>query len=314
MFVNKMTHYIPEVVVPNSYFKNLNGLDDQWILSRTGIKTRSKVKEGENTNTMAIKAVEKAVNDLPYSIREIDLIVAATYSPYDTVATAAHTIQNKYEISGAKCLSISSACSSFINAMEIVEGYVKMGKAKKALVVASEHNTKYSNDSDPQSGHLWGDGAVAVFVSDERYSDNDAEILSIYTEGLGNVGKAMEAVHLFPRDGGITMPDGRDVFVNACHYMVEALEKAGSMCNKSLNDFTYISTHQANMRIISHIAKEQNLPEERFLSTIEKWGNTGCPSCVITLSDNIKRIKKGDLVGLTVFGGGYSCGAMIMQY
>ena len=91
LYINKISHYIPENVVPNSHFKDLNGLDDEWIYSRTGIKTRSKAGIGENTNTMAVKAVDVAVKDLPYPMEEIDLIVAATYSPYDTVATAAHT-------------------------------------------------------------------------------------------------------------------------------------------------------------------------------------------------------------------------------
>ncbi|GHU60647.1 3-oxoacyl-[acyl-carrier-protein] synthase 3 [Bacteroidia bacterium] len=314
LFLNRIAHYVPKGIVPNSYFKELNGLDDEWIYSRTGIKNRSKVTEGENTNTMALRAVENANVDLPYDIKDVDLIVAATYSPYDTVVTQAHYVQNHYNIENAQCVSVCSACSSFINAMEIVEGYVKMGKAKKALVLASEHNTKYANETDPQSGHLWGDGAVAAFVSDTRYSENEAEILSIYTKGLGHISKAMLAVHLFPRGAGITMPEGRDVFVNACHYMIEALEKAGACCGKKLKDISYISTHQANNRIVTNIAKQLNMPEDRFLSTIEYWGNTGCPSCAITLSAHLDKIKKNDLVGLTVFGGGYSCGALLLQY
>ncbi|MDL2231424.1 ketoacyl-ACP synthase III [Porphyromonadaceae bacterium OttesenSCG-928-L07] len=314
LYINAIAHYIPEVVVPNSHFKKLNGLDDEWIYSRTGIKTRSKVTDGENTNTMALNAVEKAVGKLPYDISEVDLIVAATYSPYDTVATPAHAIQSRYSIPNAKCVCVSSACSSFINAMEIVEGYMKMGKASKALVVASEHNTKYANETDPQSGHLWGDGAVAVFISGERCQDADAEILSIYTRGLGHIGKAMEAVHLHPQDGGISMPEGKDVFINACNYMVEALQKAGESCGKTIQDLNHIAPHQANLRIIRNIAKQHDIPEDRFMVTIEGWGNTGCPSCMITLSEHSNRIQKNDLVGLTVFGGGYSCGALLLQY
>lgn len=314
LYINKISHYIPADVVPNAYFKDVNGLEEEWIYSRTGIRTRSKAGMDENTNTMAVKAVDAAAADLPYPMDEIDLIVAATYSPYDTVATPAHLIQHRYHIEEAQCISVSSACSSFINAMEIVEGYFAMGKAHKALVVASEHNTKFANETDPQSGHLWGDGAVAVFISSEPYSEKDARILSIYTRGMGHVGKAMEAVHLRPRDGGISMPEGKDVFMHACHYMVEALQKAGERCGKALQDLNYISSHQANQRIIRNIARQTGFPEECFLMNIEQRGNTGCPSCVLSLSENLEKIRKGDLVGLTVFGGGYSCGAMFLQY
>ena len=314
LYINKISHYIPADVVPNAYFKDVNGLEEEWIYSRTGIRTRSKAGMDENTNTMAVKAVDAAAADLPYPMDEIDLIVAATYSPYDTVATPAHLIQHRYHIEEAQCISVSSACSSFINAMEIVEGYFAMGKAHKALVVASEHNTKFANETDPQSGHLWGDGAVAVFISSEPYSEKDARILSIYTRGMGHVGKAMEAVHLRPRDGGISMPEGKDVFMHACHYMVEALQIAGERCGKALQDLNYISSHQANQRIIRNIARQTGFPEECFLMNIEQRGNTGCPSCVLSLSENLEKIRKGDLVGLTVFGGGYSCGAMFLQY
>lgn len=151
LYINKITHYLPENTVPNAYFKEINGLDDEWIYSRTGIKNRSKAGEEENTNTMAIKVVDIAAQNLPYPMEEIDLIVAATYSPYDTVATPAHMIQRRYNMEHAQCLSVSSACSSFINAMEIVQGYFAMGKATKALVIGSEHNSAYANETDPQS-------------------------------------------------------------------------------------------------------------------------------------------------------------------
>lgn len=314
LYINKITHYLPKNIVTNSYFKDVNGLDDEWIYSRTGIKTRSKASQDENTNTMGIKAVDIAAKELPYPLEEIDLIIAATYSPYDTVATPAHMVQRRYHIENAQCVSVSSACSSFINAMEIVQGYFAMGKARKALVIGTEHNSAYANETDPQSGHLWGDGATAVLVSDKNYSGHDAKIIDIYTRGLGHIGKAAEAVYLRPRHGGIGMPEGRDVFIHACHYMVEALTQVTQTYGKTVQDLDWISSHQANQRIIKTISKQTNIPEERFLMNIEKRGNTGSPSCAISLSENLDKIHPGQLVGLTVFGGGYSCGAMLLQF
>ena len=135
LYINAFAHYLPDNRVPNSYFKDVNGLDDEWIRTRTGISTRSKAGENENTNTMALEAVKRLHEKLPFPIEEVDLIVAATYSPHDTVATAAHMIQRHFKARAARCLTVSAACSSFINAMEIVEGYFAMNKATKAIVV-----------------------------------------------------------------------------------------------------------------------------------------------------------------------------------
>lgn len=110
------------------------------------------------------------------------------------------------------------------------------------------------------------------------------------------------------------MPEGRDVFVNACHYMVEALEQVTRNYGKKVQDLNWISSHQANLRIMKTIAKQTDIPEDRFLMNIEQRGNTGSPSCAISLSENLNKVKPGDLVGLAVFGGGYSCGAMLLQF
>ena len=127
MFINATGFYVPEERVDNQHFLELSGLTSEWIEQRTGIHTRSKAKEGENINTMSLEAVKDALPKLPYDITEVDLIVSASYSPYDTVATAAHTVQHEYTIADAKALYLSSACSSFLNALEVVEGYFAMG-------------------------------------------------------------------------------------------------------------------------------------------------------------------------------------------
>ena len=220
MYINAMGHYVPSGRVPNEYFEKVNGLTSDWIMQRTGIQTRSKANADENCDTMALAAVEDALKTLPYDIKEVDLIVGAYYSVYDSVATAAHVVQQKYQVKHAKVVYASAACSSFINGLEIAEGYFAMGKARKALIICSEHNTYYSNEKDPKSGHLWGDAAVAYFVSSERQTDDDIEILDIFTEGLGDVGKGPGGVKLRPGEDGISMPDGRDVFINACRYMI----------------------------------------------------------------------------------------------
>lgn len=242
------------------------------------------------------------------------MIVSACYSPRDTVATLAHVAQREFKIEKAKALYISSACSSFSNALEVVEGYFAMGKATKALVVCSEHNTYYSNESDPKCGHLWGDAAVALFVSKDLQKEGEAEITSIYTRGLGHIGKGPDAVHLKPKEDGITMPEGRDVFMHACKYMVEVLEHLTSDNQMSIDDLNYIICHQANMRIVANVAHQLKLGEDRFLNNIRELGNTGSASAMLVLAQHIHEMKKGDKVAVTVFGGGYSSGGFLVKF
>lgn len=314
MYINATGFYVPEERVPNQHFFELNGLTSEWIEQRTGIKTRSKARPDENINTMGLEAIRNALPKLPYDIKEVDLIIAASYSPYDTVATAAHVAQREFQIQEAKALYLSSACSSFVNALEVVEGYFAMGKATKALIISADKNSAYWNETDPKAGHLWGDAAAAYFISKERVTDHDAEIVEIMTQALACVGKGPDGVHLRPRDGGIDMPEGRDVFVQACTYMpknaIHLLEKNGY----SINDLSYFIGHQANLRIMMNISKQLNLPEEKFLHNIEELGNTGSVSSALVYAQNDTRFKKGDLICITVFGGGYSAGACLIKY
>jgi len=314
MYINATGLYVPEERVGNDHFLELNGLTSEWIEQRTGIKTRSKAKPEENVNTMGLEAVRDAITKLPYDIKEVDLILLASYSPYDTVATGAHEVQREFSIENAKALYISSACSSFINAMEIVEGYFAMNKATKALIIGADKNSAYYNETDPKSGHLWGDAAAAFFISKERVSDSDAEVIDIYTEGLGHISKGPDGVQLRPRDGGITMPDGRDVFIQACTYMpknvIMLLDKNGY----TIDDLDYFIGHQANMRIMSNIAKQLNLPEDKVLHNITEFGNTGSVSSALVYAQNASRFVAGNLVSMTVFGGGYSAGACLIKF
>lgn len=312
MYINATGYYVPADRVPNEHFLELNGLTDEWIVQRTGIKTRSKASEGENHDTMGLAAIRDAIKKLPYDIKDVNLIVSAAYSPRDTVATLAHVSQKEFQIENAKAVYVSSACSSFVNGLEVIEGYFAMGKADKALLVSSEHNTYYANERDKVCGHLWGDGAVAFFLSKDKIADTDLEIRTIYTAGLGHVGKGPEGVHLRPKEDGITMPAGRDVFINACKYMISALEQVTAPEGILITDLDYIICHQANKRIVMNIAHQIGLGEDRFLNNIEELGNTGSASSALVFAQNVDKMKKGQRIGLTVFGGGYSCGAFLI--
>ena len=313
MYINTASYYLPETIIPNEYYTRLIGLTDEWIYKRSGIRKRTKAGIDENTNTMSIKAVESAIDQLPYPIKEVDLIVGATYTPYDTIGTLAHAVQGHFKIPRARVVSISSACSSVLNAIEIVEGYFASNKAHRAIVVASEHNTAYSDDTDTQSGHLWGDGAAALFISKETLTEKDMKIVDIDTRGLAHVGKGMEGVYLRPNEGGLKMPHGKDIFVNASKYMISEVKDLLRKNHLTLKDINYLIPHQANTRIISNIGENLGFRNGEMIANMEETGNTGCASTIIALSQKWDRFLSDELVVITVFGGGYSTGAMLLK-
>ncbi len=313
MYITHIASYIPSIIVGNEHFSQINGLSDEWILARTGISERRKASESENTNTMAIEALKAGMVDLPFPAENIDLIVGGTYTPYDTIHTLAHAAQNYLKISDIPVVSISTACSSFLNAMEIVQGYFAMNKATKALVIVADHNTAYSDDRDTVGGHLWGDGATAVFVSKEKVKDNDWEVLDIITAGAGTVGKAVDGVFLRPNTERFKMNAGKDVFINACQYMAKVTQDILQKNGYTIADLAYFSPHQANWRITKNVAENLGLPEEKALSNIQYLGNTGCAGCSIALWEHKHRFQPQDLIAVTVFGGGYSYGSMLLK-
>ena len=313
MYLNSIAHYLPSIVIGNDFFLDKNGLTDEWIFTRTGIKTRRKAEPHENANTMAIEATKRVVGKNPYPIADVDLIVGGTYTPYDTVGTMAHVVQEHFKVSDVRTVSISSACSSLINSIEIVEGYFAMGKADKALVIVSEHNTGYSVDEDQYAGHLWGDGSAALFISKERVADTDMEFLEVATQGLANIGKGTTGVGLQPLNEGIKMRYGKDVFVHACNYMTQITKDILKSNKYSIDDLDMLIPHQANVRIVNNVIEQLGFPEGKVVTNVDRLGNTGCASTAIGLSENLDKLKKGQLICLTVFGGGYSSGAALLK-
>jgi len=313
MIINYINSYIPEIIVPNDFFTDNYDISDEVIISKCGIKQRRRTRPEENTNSMAIEAVKKVLFESPLSLNEIDLIIGATYTPYDTVGTLAHAVQNQFNIANAKCFTVDSACFSFINALEIVDCYFVNKKASNALIIVSENNSVYNDYSDEKSGFLWGDGAAAVVLSNERHSNEDVEVIDINTTGLGNIGKSIEGVYLRPGNGGIKMPFGKDVFQYACTYMIQETEQILRKNDISVNQLNYFIPHQANARITDFVAKKLKLNTAQILTNIEQFGNTGSASTPIVLSQNMRNFKPNDLIVISVFGGGYSSGAVLLK-
>lgn len=313
MYINSVGYYIPKTRIDNNYFTELNGLTSDWIQQRTGILSRSRASEIETMDYMCIEAVKNAMVQLPYRLKEIDLIVFASYTPSDIIANSAYVVQKELHIDKSKVLMVSSACSSGVNGIEIIDAFIATKKASKALLICADRNSTYSNEEDPQSGHLWGDAAVAYFFSDNKYGHKDVKLVDLISYGLGHIGHGPQGVYLNPLDGGLQMPYGKDVFINACTYMTSITREIVERNDCLISDIDYFIGHQANQRILKNVAKQLEIPEEKVLSNIEELGNTGSVGSLLVFAQNYDRYEIEDLICLSVFGGGYSVGSCLFE-
>lgn len=313
MFIQALGHYVPEEIVSNDYFEKYTGLTDEWIKQRTGISERRKAAKNEFLEDLSIAAMQDLSNRFSIDFNDIDLLISAGYTPEDTVGTTAHRVQRKAGLSGIKAINVNTACSSFVNASEVAQTYFLSGKSSRALVLPVEKNFLYSNDNDKVSGHLWGDGAGAVLYSAEKDKNSLFEVIDIETYSRAEVGKGPDGVILNPVNGGIKMPYGKDVFVNACKYLASDTINILNKNGYSLSDLSYLAPHQANIRILENVRQQLKLPKSGLLSNLHKYGNTGCAGATIALSENFSLFTPGQLIVVAVFGGGYSSGTMLLK-
>lgn len=306
--------YLPTQIAGNEYFSSLTGRTPEWFERATGIGERRRAGPEENTNTMAISAVARLVDEESGCLEGVDLIVGASYTPWDTVGTMAHVVQRQFHIGGAKAIYLSTACSSFINALELAAAYFETGRSRRALIIAAEHNSLYANDSDEKAGHLWGDGAIAMVVAPRsRASKMLLNVIDILSMGLADIGMGPEGVYLQPRTSGLVMPNGKDVFQNACREMENAVRSMLARNRLSMEQVRLLVPHQANDRIISHVADRLAASPVQVARTIGYLGNTGCASTAITLLRHQHLLDEGDIAMLVTFGGGYSMGCALLQ-
>lgn len=316
---------MPEKVFRNADFAAL-GLetDDEWIISRTGIKERRIAQAGETTCSMAATASRKAMERAGVSAGELDAIVLSTATTDRLLPSTAVDLQAVLGASRAAAFDISAACTGFIYSSTIAEGLIATGVAETVLVVGAEKMSGIVDWKDRSTVVLFGDGAGAAIV--RRNKNPNRGILSSYIRSDGTL-----ADLLYRPSGGTSIPfsnavlddrshyvkmAGREVFKHAVRSMSDACDRALDGAKLTGNDIDLLIPHQANMRIIEATAKHANVSMDKVFVNVDRYGNTSSASVPIALDEAIEmgRIKEGMNVMLVAFGAGFTWGSMVVRF
>lgn len=315
--------YLPEKILTNSDLEKMVDTSDEWITTRTGIKERHIAKENETTVDMAEKASEKAINDAKIQPDDIDAILFATITPDMIFPSSACLLQDRLQTSNCMAMDFLAACSGFIYGLHIAKSLILTGEVNNVLLVAAEKLSSIVDYTDRNTCVLFGDGAGAVVISK---TEEDKGILSTYVGSDGSKGELLKKeagctrlpfnkMQLFEYSKQFLYMDGKAIFKSAVQRMTESLTFALNKANLSFNDLNMIIPHQANLRIIEMVREYGKLKEDQVFVNLQKTGNTSAASIPIALDEAIKsnKLKKGNIVGLTAFGGGLTFGSAIVK-
>jgi len=312
-------HYLPSKVVTNDDLAKIVETNDEWIRTRTGIKSRH-ISDGETTSDMALKATEMALKTAGITAEELDMIIVATVTPDNTTPSVAAKISGRLGTkSGTICTDISAACSGFIYALTMADNMIRLGQIKTALVIGAECLSKIVDWSDRNTCVLFGDGAGAAIIraTEGEGTPQDKGVLAtkLYADGSHfDSLKTLGGVSTTQNAGFVTM-DGKEVFKYAVNSLSQAAEAVMDIAGVSSSDVDFVIPHQANIRIIEGVGKKLNLEEDKVIVCVDHHGNTSAASIPLALSESYAsgRIKKGDLVVATAMGAGFTWGGALIR-
>jgi 3-oxoacyl-[acyl-carrier-protein] synthase-3 len=302
--------YLPPRIITNAELEKTLNTTDEWITSRTGIKER-RVVNGESTCDLAVEASKRALEMAEMSASEIDLIILATTTPDKIFPATATMLQNQI---GATCpaFDLQAVCAGFVFALTTAQQYIENCNAKNVLVVGSETYSRIVDWSDRSTAILFGDGAGAVVLS----SDNTTGIMHSKILSDGRYLSSLHVNNNYINETGTIEMAGNEVYKIAVNCLSDLAEETLKDCNMTSEDLAWMVPHQANIRIISAVAKRIKLPMDKVILTIEKHGNTSAASIPLALDVAVRdgRIKKGDNLLFEGIGGGFSWGSLLVEY
>lgn len=311
--------YLPERILTNAELERMVDTSDEWIRTRTGVERRHLAAEEETTSSLCIAAAKQAMKAAEIKPREIDLIVIGTTTPDLVFPNIATLVQNALGIHGCPAFSIEAACTGFIYALATADKFIRAGEAQCALVIGAEIITKLVDWTDRSTCVLFGDGAGAVIVKPSK-------VQGIISTHLGADGKYKELLYypVGPSNDlatagtdkvGIIMR-GNEVFKVAVKTLGKVAEEALKANGIEKGELDWLIPHQANLRIIQATAKRLHLPMKKVIITVQDHGNTSAASVPMALDVGVRdgRIKRGQLVLMEAFGGGFTWGSILMRY
>jgi 3-oxoacyl-[acyl-carrier-protein] synthase-3 len=314
---------LPERIVTNHDLGKLVDTNDEWIQSRTGIVSRRISAEGEEAYRLASVAASRALQMAGISSDEIDLIIVATMSSHMIMPSCACFVQQELKAVNAYAYDVNAACSGFLFALDNGDKYLRAEKDKKILVIGTEALSSRTNWEDRNTCILFGDGAGAVVL--ETLEDEGRGIVGskLFSDGrLWNLLYMHSAPSLNPaieppdNPGAHIMMEGREVFKYAVKAMQGAVMDLLDRENISLDAIDLLIPHQANIRILKKLLSRLGLSEEKVFINVQKYGNTSAASIPIALDEANRegRLKRGDLLLVCSFGGGFTWGASLIRW
>lgn len=312
--------YAPVNIVTNDDLSKIVDTNDEWITTRTGIRQR-RISTGEDTSDIAARAGLKALEACGLLPSEIDLLIVATTSPDSFTPSTACIVQAIIGATNATCFDVGAACTGFIYAVNTAVQYIKAGTTKTALVIGAEVLSKILNWEDRTTCVLFGDGAGAAVLK----SSSKESIINIYTGSDGTNAKevlycpAPAVVNPYTENKQLNKSyvsmNGKEIFKFAVRITIKSIDEVLKGTGYTLKDIKYIIPHQANLRIISYVAKKLDLEESNFYINLNNYGNTSAATIPLALDEAIKNgsVKKGDKLILVGFGGGLTWGAILIE-
>jgi 3-oxoacyl-[acyl-carrier-protein] synthase III len=308
--------YLPEKILTNADLERLVDTSDQWIVERTGIRTRHLATEDQDTCDLAEQAARRALESANLKAGELDLIIVGTTTPDRVFPSTACLLQARLGNHGAIAFDVQAVCSGFIYALSIADQFIKTGNVQRALVVGADIYSRMINWSDRNTSVLFGDGAGAVVVE----ASESPGILSTHLHADG-AHKDLLTVPAKIAQGrlhgdGFTYMQGGEVFKFAVKALSQVVDEALTANQLDSNAIDWLVPHQANIRIITATAKKLKLPMERVVLTVSFHGNTSAASVPLALDVAVRdgRIKPGHTVMLEAIGGGFTWGAILLKY
>ena len=311
--------YLPERIVTNADLEKMVDTTDEWIRTRTGVERRHVAAEEDTTSDLAFEAAKIAMQEAGVKPEDIDLLICGTTTPDLLFPNMATLLQARLGIHNCPAFSIEAACTGFIYALTTADKFIRAGEAKCALVIGAEIITKLIDWKDRATCVLFGDGAGAVILK-------PAEEPGILSCHLGADGQYRDLLYfpigpsknLFnpPEGGAYIQMKGNEVFKVAVKTLGSVAEQALEANNISKDELDWLIPHQANIRIIQATAKRLDMPMEKVIQTVQDHGNTSAASVPMALDVGIRdgRIKRGQLLLLEAFGGGFTWGSVLLRY